>query len=48
MTRCPTLKAHLIKILNTEGIEALKRIFNHETVNIPIESIKKMLEAEQF
>jgi tRNA G26 N,N-dimethylase Trm1 len=43
----PTLKARLINALKSGGIEALKAIFNHPLVNVPIETIKGFLEAEE-
>jgi mannose-6-phosphate isomerase len=43
----PTLKARLINALKSGGIEALKAIFNHPLVNVPVEIIKGFLEAEE-
>lgn len=44
--RNPTLKARLRSALKAGGIEALKAIFNHPLVSIPIETIKGWIEAE--
>lgn len=41
-----TLKARLLNALKSGGIEALKAIFNHPLVNVPVETIKGFLEAE--
>lgn len=42
----PTLKQRLRSALKAGGIEALKAIFNHPLVSIPIETIKGWVEAE--
>lgn len=42
----PTLKHRLRSALRARGIEALKAIFNHPLVSIPIETIKGWVEAE--
>jgi hypothetical protein len=42
----PTFKARLRSALKAGGIEALKAIFNHPAVSIPIETIKGWIEAE--
>ncbi|MBD1928143.1 HEAT repeat domain-containing protein [Trichocoleus sp. FACHB-90] len=42
----PTLKERLRKALNTGGIEALTAIFNHPNINIPLEAIKSLIQAE--
>lgn len=42
----PTFKARLRAALKAGGIEALKAIFNHPAVSIPIETIKGWIEAE--
>lgn len=44
--RNPTLKARLINALKSGGVEALKAIFNHPFVSVPVETIKGFLEAE--
>lgn len=44
--RNPTLKARLINALKSGGVEALKAIFNHPFVSVPIETVKGFLEAE--
>lgn len=44
--RNPTLKARLINAFKSGGVEALKTIFNHPLVSVPIEIIKGFLEAE--
>ena len=41
-----TLKVRLISALKAGGVEALKSIFNHPLVSVPIETIKGFLEAE--
>lgn len=41
----PTLKQRFISALEAGGIEALKAIFNHPAVNIPVETVKGFLEA---
>ena len=42
----PTLKQRLRSALKAGGIEALKAIFNHPLVSVPIETIKGWIEAE--
>lgn len=42
----PILKARLISALKAGGIEALKVVFNHPLVSVPVETIKGFLEAE--
>jgi hypothetical protein len=42
----PTLKVRLINALKSGGVEALKAIFNHPFVSVPVETIKGFLEAE--
>ena len=42
----PTLKQRLISALKAGAVEALKAIFNHPIINIPIETIKGWIEAE--
>jgi hypothetical protein len=42
----PTLRARLNGALKAGGIEALKAIFNHPLVSIPVETIRGWLEAE--
>jgi regulator of extracellular matrix RemA (YlzA/DUF370 family) len=42
----PTLKERLRSALKAGGVEALKAIFNHPLINIPIETIKGWIEAE--
>jgi HEAT repeat protein len=42
----PTLKQRLRGALKAGGIEALKAIFNHPLVSVPIETIKGWIEAE--
>jgi hypothetical protein len=42
----PTLKSRLISAMKSGGIEALKVIFNHPVVSIPVETIKGFLETE--
>lgn len=42
----PTLKTRLIGALKAGGIEALKAIFNHPFVSVPIELIMGFLEPE--
>ncbi len=44
--RNPTFKQRLRSALKAGGIEALKAIFNHPLINIPIETIKGWIEAE--
>ena len=44
--RNPTLKTRLINALKSGGVEALKAIFNHPLVSVPVETIKGFLEAE--
>jgi len=44
--RNPTFKQQLRSALKAGGIEALKAIFNHPLINIPIETIKGWIEAE--
>jgi uncharacterized protein YjbI with pentapeptide repeats len=44
--RNPTLKARLINALKTGGVEALKTVFNHPLVSVPVETIKGFLEVE--
>jgi hypothetical protein len=41
----PTLKQRLINALKGGGIEALKAIFDHPSISIPVETIKGFLEA---
>lgn len=43
--RNPTLKDRLINALKSGGIEALKAIFNHPLVSVPVETIRGFLEA---
>ncbi|HBE21202.1 MAG TPA: hypothetical protein DEG17_09290 [Cyanobacteria bacterium UBA11149] len=42
----PTLKERLRGAFKAGGIEALKTIFNHPLISIPIETIKGWIEAE--
>lgn len=44
--RNPTLRSRLTNALRSGGIEALKSIFDHPFVNVPVETIKGFLEAE--
>jgi hypothetical protein len=44
--RNSTLKSRLIGAMKSGGIEALKVIFNHPLVSIPVETIKGFLETE--
>ena len=46
INRNPTFKQRLRSALKAGGIEALKAIFNHQLINIPIETIKGWIEAE--
>ena len=46
INRNPTFKQRLRSALKAGGIEALKAIFNHPLINIPIETIKGWIEAE--
>jgi len=41
----PTLRQRLYSALKAGGIEALKAIFNHPAVSIPVETVKGFLEA---
>ena len=41
-----TLKTRLINALKAGGVEALKAIFDHPFVSVPVETIKGFLEAE--
>lgn len=41
----PTLKQRLLSALKAGGVEALKAIFNHPAVSIPVETVKGFLEA---
>jgi len=41
----PTLKDRLISAFKAGGIEALKTIFNHPAVSIPVETIKGFIES---
>ncbi|UKP01381.1 pentapeptide repeat-containing protein [Nostoc sp. UHCC 0870] len=42
----PTLKARLQAALRAGGLEALKAIFNHPVLSIPVEKLKSWLETE--
>lgn len=41
----PTLRQRLLSALKAGGIEALKAIFDHPVVSIPVETVKGFLEA---
>ena len=41
-----TFRERLISAFKTGGIEAIKAIFNHPLINVPIETIKGFIEAE--
>ncbi|MFH7025849.1 MAG: hypothetical protein ACHBN1_10700 [Heteroscytonema crispum UTEX LB 1556] len=41
----PTLRQRLLSALKAGGVEALKAIFNHPAVSIPVETVKGFLEA---